>query len=62
MTLPRLDRDLAAVVQLLEGGFGDVQVLEVTPNPPRPRPTPPPPATRSPTLFDLASNTSKEAL
>jgi hypothetical protein len=56
MTLPRLDRDLAAVVQLLEGGFGDVQVLEVTPNPPRPRPTPPPPA---PTLFDLAS---KEAL
>jgi hypothetical protein len=59
MTLPRLDRDLAAVVQLLEHTLGDVQVLEVTPNPPRPRPTPPPPATRSPTLFDLAS---KEAL
>jgi hypothetical protein len=59
MTLPRLDQDLAAVVQLLEHTLGDVQVLEVTPNPPRPRPTPPPPA---PTLFDLASNTSKEAL
>jgi hypothetical protein len=55
--LPRLDRDLAAVVQLLEGGFGDVQVLEVTPNPPVGRsldvtgPTPPPPA---PTLLDPA--------
>jgi hypothetical protein len=61
-----LDQDLAAVVELLERELGDVQVLEVTPNPPeRPRPTPPPPAARAPTLYDpydLASNASKETL
>jgi hypothetical protein len=56
MSRAGLDRDLAAVVQLLERGLGNVQVLEVHPNPPERRPSPPPaeePAAPAPaSLFD----------
>jgi hypothetical protein len=56
MSHPGLDPELAAALQVLEHGFGPLQILDVHPTPPQRRPaTPPAPAGAGPdqpSLFD----------